>query len=1192
MKQMRKRFGSLFLALAMMLTLLPVSALAAEEESTPGNASTVSDETSLTSAVTNAADGTETTITLGADITLANTLTIPAEKNIVLDLDGKTLSVAHGKDVIDNSGNLTVKNGTIATEDKGSSSQGMAVDNLAGATLTVEQDENQTTKLIGRSGIQNYGTVVVYNGTIESYNRNAYWGSPDSTLTVYDGSFTSTSGSSGYGRAISTEGDVTIYGGSFYAGGKSGAGDNYMNAIGMFNGAKLVIQPAEGKTVTVTSETDYAISSMGNAKLFIYGGTFACNGSRSDIRDFASGNVQIFGGSFKHEPYADYLADNRIAVLEDGNYVVKETTTTDVTVDSYEDLVNALNGSILEPKNVTTNGNITIPADANLTLQRGYALTVGENAVLTVEGILSLNGAMTNNGTLTVSDQGFIEYPLNLTNNDTITDYPVVKDGVCTVSSPMQLQWISYMVEQGQTPSSIQLAQDIVMPDVYFTPIGQSEEIPYASSVFDGAGKKITGLKVAAEGDDLGSLFGVTENVKISDLTLSGGSVTSTNGYIGALAGLMKHGCIVSNVHIKDYTVSSPISYGVGGFAGQLWTKDAAARFEFIGCTTENVTVTGYANVGGLWGTSTGSLGTVGIYNCDLGGTAEAINVNGGICGGYGASAPVEIIGVDATNLTATVNGSAIDKLVAYTETSANTQPNAASKYQAVKNENGEWEAVDTSEGGPVEIVATVNGAPYTSLSDAISAAQANDTIKLLKDLVLDQGFYIVNKPGITIDGDGHSINASASFTNNSYGQHNLMKIDSSNGVTVKNLTLITNEKAKHALDIYGSDNVILENVKLDHSAAENGAALVINQSKVTAKGSFDVVVGNNSWYGINIDDKGEKNSSALTFDSSVSFTFTDQSEGQNKEIIFVEPNTDPDTAVIHPENAGLVSNGDGTFDPAPISGSTSYAITVDKADNGTVTSSRTRANKGLTITLTVKADEGYALDTLTVTDKNGNEIKLTDKGDGKYTFTMPASAVTVKASFVKDDTPVDTGLPFTDVKADDWFYEAVKYVYDNKLMDGTSSTTFAPLMTTNRAMIVTILWRQAGSPTVDYTMNFTDVEDGVWYTEAVRWAAAEGVVKGYSDTVFAPNDTVTREQLAVILYRYAESKGYDMSAKGDLTTFTDGANTSSWATEAMEWAVGSGLLTGKDGGKLDPTGTATRAEVATILMRFVTENA
>ncbi|OUN86511.1 hypothetical protein B5G06_00640 [Flavonifractor sp. An52] len=252
-----------------------------------------------------------------------------------------------------------------------------------------------------------------------------------------------------------------------------------------------------------------------------------------------------------------------------------------------------------------------------------------------------------------------------------------------------------------------------------------------------------------------------------------------------------------------------------------------------------------------------------------------------------------------------------------------------------------------------------------------------------------------------------------------------------------------------------------------------------------------------------------------------------------------------------------------------------------------TVKVSNSRPSAGLTVTVTLTPDEGYKADGVTVTDAKGNAVAVTDKGDSKYTFRMPRSNVTVKASFTKDDTPVETGLPFTDVKSGDWFYEAVKYVYDNKLMDGISTTTFAPLMTTNRAMVVTILWRLEGQPETDATLPFTDVESGVWYTDAVNWAASKGIVKGYSDTVFAPNDTVTREQLATILYRYAEYKEYDVSAKGDLTTFADSTGTSSWAAEAMEWAVGSGLLTGKDGGKLDPTGTATRAEIATILMRF-----
>lgn len=262
------------------------------------------------------------------------------------------------------------------------------------------------------------------------------------------------------------------------------------------------------------------------------------------------------------------------------------------------------------------------------------------------------------------------------------------------------------------------------------------------------------------------------------------------------------------------------------------------------------------------------------------------------------------------------------------------------------------------------------------------------------------------------------------------------------------------------------------------------------------------------------------------------------------------------------------------------------YSITVTKSDNGSVAADQKTAEAGKTVILTVTPDEGYKLDTLTITAKDGSKVKLTDKGGGKYTFTMPAAAVTVKAAFVKD-APVVPELPFTDVKAGEWFYNAVKYVYDNKLMDGISATTFAPFMTTNRGMVVTILWRLEGQPKAENTLPFSDVESGMWYTDAVNWAASQGIVKGYSDTVFAPDDTVTREQLATILYRYAQGKGYDVSAAGDLTAFSDSADVSAWAAEAMEWAVGSKLLSGKGGNILDPTGTATRAEVAQILMNF-----
>ena len=246
---------------------------------------------------------------------------------------------------------------------------------------------------------------------------------------------------------------------------------------------------------------------------------------------------------------------------------------------------------------------------------------------------------------------------------------------------------------------------------------------------------------------------------------------------------------------------------------------------------------------------------------------------------------------------------------------------------------------------------------------------------------------------------------------------------------------------------------------------------------------------------------------------------------------------------------------------------STTYAITVEGTDNGTVTASRTRASKGLTITLTVKADEGYELNVLTVTDKNGNEIKLTDKGDGKYTFAMPASAVTVEASFAAKS--VENELPFTDVDVDDWFYSAVKYVYDNDLMNGTSATQFSPFMTTSRAMILTILARYNG---VDTSTGAT------WYEAGVAWAVENGVSDGTNLEA-----AVSREQLVTMLWRLVGSPVIEC----DLTAYPDSSSVSDWAAQAMAWAVDTGIIIGTGAGTLNPQGNATRAEVAAVLARF-----
>ena len=260
----------------------------------------------------------------------------------------------------------------------------------------------------------------------------------------------------------------------------------------------------------------------------------------------------------------------------------------------------------------------------------------------------------------------------------------------------------------------------------------------------------------------------------------------------------------------------------------------------------------------------------------------------------------------------------------------------------------------------------------------------------------------------------------------------------------------------------------------------------------------------------------------------------------------------------------------------------TRYDVDVKDAANGTVKASSTGASEGATVTLTVTADEGYTLDKLTVTDKNDKEVKLTNKGDGKYTFTMPASDVTVEASFIEGST-----LPFTDVSVNDWFYDAVRYMYENGCMNGLTDTTFGPDATTTRGMIVTMLYRHENEPTVAGENPFADVKDTQYYADAINWAAENDIVTGYDETTFGPDDTITREQMMAILYRYAQYKGYDVTASADLSAYTDAANISSYAVSAMQWAVGEGLINGITDTTLVPGGSATRAQVAAILMRF-----
>ncbi len=284
---------------------------------------------------------------------------------------------------------------------------------------------------------------------------------------------------------------------------------------------------------------------------------------------------------------------------------------------------------------------------------------------------------------------------------------------------------------------------------------------------------------------------------------------------------------------------------------------------------------------------------------------------------------------------------------------------------------------------------------------------------------------------------------------------------------------------------------------------------------------------------------------------------------------------------VSHQSSGGPGSSG------GSISAPTTYAVNVNAATNGAVAADKKTASKGTTVTVTVSPSKGYVVDAVKVVDKDGKDVAVTGK-DGKYVFTMPASAVTVTGSF-KAETPAPVALPFTDVKSGNWFYDAVKYAYAQGLMTGTSATTFAPNGTMNRAMIVTVLYRLEKSPAVTGASKFTDVPAGQWYSDAVAWAAANKIVNGYDETTFGPMNAVTREQMAAILFRYEQVKGLEnVTLEENLNRFPDQNKISAYAIPALQWAVGQKIINGNADGTLDPTGTATRAQVAQIFTNLL----
>ena len=530
----------------------------------------------------------------------------------------------------------------------------------------------------------------------------------------------------------------------------------------------------------------------------------------------------------------------------------------------------------------------------------------------------------------------------------------------------------------------------------------------------------------------------------------------------------------------------------------------------------------------------------------------------------------------------------------------------------------------------------------YSDLATAVSEAQNGEIVQLLKDITIDatdstpvsQGVINILS-NITLDGNGKTIKAGNNFDYNTganRGEHHVIAVmDPATNVVIKDLTIdgsnntSTTPKngARSGINVWSDDqkiNVTVENVSVKNCSTYG---LTVTKGDVTIDG---LTTENNVWGGINADNKqGDANlivnnanlseNSSIVFDKGGTGKITATINGGSFRDVVMgkDANEKPITTID-----SLRING-GTFKTAGIAnaidvedylapglvynpytgqvykepeytGKYSYEIFTKVGDNGTISVDR-YATEGDNVTITVSPDEAYMLDELTVTT-GGKEVEVKDNGDGTYTFKMPSADAKIVVTFAEDPDwepePEEPAMPFTDVNDNDWFYDVVLYAYDNGLMTGVSATEFAPNQTTTRGMIVSMLARLEGVTSAE-DAGFADVAANDWYATAVNWAASVGVVNGYEDNTFRPNAPITREQMAAILYNYADYKGYDVSARADLSDYADAASISSWAEDVLAWANAEGLINGMTATTIDPQGATTRAQTAAMFERFLT---
>ena len=787
------------------------------------------------------------------------------------------------------------------------------------------------------------------------------------------------------------------------------------------------------------------------------------------------------------------------------------------------------------------------------------------------------------------------------------------------IANGAQLAYLASSVNSGETYTgkNFVLTANIDLNGLPWTPIGNSfsdallEGSNYRifAGNFDGNGYTISKVSIGSETtpfeSDVFGLFGATEG-KISNLNLDTVSIHGvakiTSGYvIGPAGGLVGYSAgSIENCHVTGLTMDMNAqdggiagAYWIGGLVGALDGTQLINECSVSGSITEN---TGKGSIGGLIG-ELGKAAKITYSRSDVMVNVKAdprggADVGGFIGKGNGKTDAETVIrncyatgNVTGGAYTGGFAGGLWGLNIKNCYASGNVSQAAAAMASFVGTD-----ASDQDYYGSITNCFATGSVTGSSPFQYAFAEQSSAT----KRSEITNCYFAEENSGIKKQYESATEKPQDEMKNEAFAAL-LNKGDDSNGWSFVNGQVLCGaepadysavEAAMEAiptdLTVYTDESVAALNTAVD--GVVRGKAFV-SQANVNAMAQvIEDAIAALQYKGADYTkvDEAIAKANALNKDNYKDFSgveaavkavVRDKSITEQSEVDAMAKAIEDAIAALEQKPSSGGGPSSGVFFP-------SYPVTIPgKTENGTVTVSTKNATSGSTVTITVKPDDGFKLDELTVIDKNGNELKLTDKGNGKYTFTMPASKVEINASFVKK---VEIS-PFSDVSTSAYYYKAVKWAQKKGITGGIGNGLFGPNQPCTHAQIVTFLWRAAGSPVVNYAMNMSDVPEGSYYAEAVRWALSEGITTGTTENTFSPDSECTRAQAVAFLFRYAASEAVTLQEL--VSGFSDADSVPGYALPAMNWALAEEIVQG-NGSKLMPNDSCTRAQIVTFLFR------